>query len=95
MKTKVLFLILSAAFLAGCNKIEQTEPISPLAEEVPGKYDVTQEAALNVASMFKGPDTKVDALSPEKVVSSNFTLKDEENKNYLHIVNYEDGGFVL
>jgi hypothetical protein len=53
MKFNVLFLITVAAFLAGCNENEQqTELITPLAEEVPGKYDVTQEAALGMGKYF-------------------------------------------
>jgi hypothetical protein len=54
MKFHVLVLILFAACLAGCNEDgPQTELIAPLTEEAPGAYDVTQEAALHIASMFK------------------------------------------
>jgi hypothetical protein len=94
MKSKLTFLIVCLMFMS-CQK--DVIPEQGVNEETNVSFvskTMAEKIALNVFNKDPYLQTRAD-IPVTKQIEESFTMADDEDETYLHVVNYKDGGFVL
>ena len=78
--------------IVSCQKLELKQPERILESE---DNTVSLSTAANIASNFTNSESTFLTRSSAPTVKETFTISDSDKQPLLHVINYEEGGFVL